>query len=71
MNAASHPPRTDRQLSFSIYPEGGGSSIARDTAMLTVSESETTTGGQGPGFGIGAAITEVAGALYVIQRRFE
>lgn len=31
------PITDDRDLAFSLYPEGGGSSIARDTARVTVS----------------------------------
>ncbi|MFB6184189.1 MAG: PKD domain-containing protein [Haloarculaceae archaeon] len=35
------PVTDDRTLSFSLYPEGGGSSIARDTATVTVTGNVT------------------------------
>jgi PKD repeat protein len=57
--------------SISIESE---TATTEDPSTSTPSSSDpesTTTGGQGPGFGIGAAISGVAAALYVIKRRFE
>jgi PKD repeat protein len=57
--------------SISIESE---TATTEDPSTSTPSSSDpesTTTGGQGPGFGIGAAISGVAAALYVIKRRLE